>query len=86
MTVDSVAPGIFTANSDGRGVPTALAVRVAADDTQTIASVFRLDSASGRFVAAPSDPGRLSSRGDFFGKLNLLNPLEFLCQVQNNRL
>lgn len=28
-------PGIFTANGDGRGVPAALAVRVAADGTQT---------------------------------------------------
>ena len=43
-------PGIFTANGDGRGVPAALAIRVAADGTQTPVAVY----ACGPMICQPN--------------------------------
>ncbi|MEP7341223.1 MAG: SBBP repeat-containing protein [Acidobacteriota bacterium] len=48
-----VAPGLFTANSDGRGVPAALALYVKADGSQRYTSAARYDDLSKSFVAAP---------------------------------
>src|SRR5262245_23406897 len=51
----TTAPGIFTANSDGRGAPAALALRVRADGSQRFEPVFRFDPAQTRFVPAEID-------------------------------
>ena len=51
--VADVAPGIFTANADARGVPAAIAVRGRPDGTQTFEAVFQCGSASGSCVPVP---------------------------------
>jgi uncharacterized protein (TIGR03437 family) len=56
-TIAAVAPGIFTANSTGRGVPAALVFRIKADGTQTYESLAQFDSAQNAFVATPIDLG-----------------------------
>jgi uncharacterized protein (TIGR03437 family) len=53
----TIAPGIFTANSDGRGAPAALALRIRADGSQRFDPVFRFDPAQNRFVPAEIDLG-----------------------------
>jgi len=45
VVIKNAAPGIFTANGNGAGVPAALAVRVAADGTQTPVNVFQCNAA-----------------------------------------
>lgn len=47
------APGIFTANSDGRGVPAAQALHVKANGEQVSQPVFRCGSAPGSCVPEP---------------------------------
>ncbi len=47
-----VAPGLFTANGDGRGVPAARLLRLRAGGARVVEDVFRLDQASGRYVPA----------------------------------
>ncbi len=56
-TIASVAPGIFTANSSGRGVPAALVFRLKADGSQSYESLARFDSAQNAYVATPIDLG-----------------------------
>lgn len=51
-----VAPGLFTANADGQGVPAAVTLRIRGS-AQTYEPVARFDSASNKFVAAPIDLG-----------------------------
>lgn len=55
--IAAVAPGIFSANSDGSGVAAAVLLRVKADGSQTFETVARLDNATGRFVSIPVDLG-----------------------------
>ncbi|MEX2300919.1 MAG: hypothetical protein WD733_08285 [Bryobacterales bacterium] len=55
-TIAAVAPGIFTANADGQGVPAALAIRVDANGTQTRVAVF--DSDTSPVQAKPIDLGQ----------------------------
>ena len=50
LRIDSVAPGIFTANSDGLGVPAALLLRQRADGSETYEPVSRFDAAAGRHL------------------------------------
>ena len=50
-----VAPGLFSANGDGRGVAAASAIRVARNGTKTSLEVVRYDSALRRYVATPID-------------------------------
>jgi uncharacterized protein (TIGR03437 family) len=50
------APGLFTANSDGQGVPAAVAFR-RRGNIETYESVARFDSAQNKFVATPIDLG-----------------------------
>ena len=50
-----VAPALFSANGDGRGVAAASAVRVARNGTETSLEVVRYDSALRRYVATPID-------------------------------
>lgn len=57
VSIDLVAPGLFTANLDGKGAPAAFAVRVAPDLTQTIQAVARCGTAPGSCVTSPVDLG-----------------------------
>jgi uncharacterized protein (TIGR03437 family) len=56
-TVASVAPGLFTANATGRGVPAALALRIKADGAQTYEPVAQFDATQNAYVAVPIDLG-----------------------------
>jgi len=53
----TIAPGVFTANADGRGAPVAVALRVRADGSQRFEPVFRFDPGQNRFVPAAIDLG-----------------------------
>ncbi len=50
-------PGLFTADSSGRGLPAAQVLRVLADGSQRFEPVARFDTATGKFAAAPIDLG-----------------------------
>jgi len=52
-----VAPGIFTADASGRGLPAASALRATADGQQLYELVARFDSAQNKFVAVPINLG-----------------------------
>ncbi len=53
VQVAAVAPALFAANADGRGVAAAFAVRAAPDGTQTVEPVARFDDLRRRFVSQP---------------------------------
>ncbi|MGH9852082.1 MAG: hypothetical protein ACREBD_19775, partial [Blastocatellia bacterium] len=53
MRIAPVAPALFTANSTGDGVATALALRIRADGSQSYEPVALFDPGQNRFVAAP---------------------------------
>jgi uncharacterized protein (TIGR03437 family) len=57
VQIDLVAPGIFTANADGKGTPAAWAISVAPDQTQTFHGVASCGTAPGSCVPAPIDLG-----------------------------
>ena len=57
VTIANVAPGLFTANTSGLGVPAALVLRVKANGTQSFEPVARFDSAQNLFVPTPIDLG-----------------------------
>lgn len=52
-----VAPGVFSANTDGKGLAAATILRVKADGTQIFEPVARFDSMQNKFIAAPIDFG-----------------------------
>jgi uncharacterized protein (TIGR03437 family) len=56
VTVQTVAPGIFTANASGSGVPAALALRVR-NGVQTYEAIAQFDQTQNRWVALPIDLG-----------------------------
>ncbi len=55
--ISSVAPGLFSANSDGLGVAAATAVRMKADGTQISEAVAQFDPVQNKFVTLPLDLG-----------------------------
>lgn len=57
VQIATVAPGLFTANSNGQGVAAAVALRVRSDGSQVFEPVSRFDVATGRFVSVPIDLG-----------------------------
>ena len=57
IDVAPIAPSLFTANSDGRGLAAAVLLRVRADGSQSYEAVTRFDPALNRFVAAPIEFG-----------------------------
>jgi uncharacterized protein (TIGR03437 family) len=57
LQVDTVAPGIFSANSSGEGVAAALAVWAKADGTQSLQYVFQCGPTLGSCVTIPLDLG-----------------------------
>jgi uncharacterized protein (TIGR03437 family) len=52
-----VAPGVFAANANGRGVAAAVALRVKPDNSQTYETIARYDSSLKQFVSIPIDLG-----------------------------
>jgi len=56
MTVESVAPGVFTMNANGQGVAAALALRFR-NGVQTFEPVAAFDSSQNQFVPIPVDLG-----------------------------
>src|SRR5262249_25904295 len=57
VNIASVAPGVFSANSDGQGVAAAFVLRVKPDNSTQFEQVARFDTAAGRFVSTPIDLG-----------------------------
>jgi uncharacterized protein (TIGR03437 family) len=57
LNVTPAAPGLFTANGDGKGVASAVLLRVKADGAQSYEPVALYDAAARRFIAAPIDLG-----------------------------
>ncbi|NOT61524.1 MAG: hypothetical protein HOP19_15005 [Acidobacteria bacterium] len=56
VTIQNVAPGIFTANATGNGIPAALALRVR-NGVQTYEAIAQFDQTQSRWVALPIDLG-----------------------------
>jgi uncharacterized protein (TIGR03437 family) len=57
LPVSAVAPGLFTADANGQGLPTAVVLRFRADGSQRYEPVAQFDSAQNKFVAVPIDLG-----------------------------
>lgn len=57
VQVNAVAPGIFAANANGRGVPAAVVERIRANGSRNTEPVARFDQAQNQFVALPIDLG-----------------------------
>jgi uncharacterized protein (TIGR03437 family) len=57
IRVETVAPGLFAANSNGQGVAAAVALRVSANGQQTYEAIAKFDEPSQRFVTVPLDLG-----------------------------
>src|SRR5262245_5297485 len=57
ITIQSVAPGLFAASSDGQGVAAAVAFRIRADGSQSYEPVAQFNQAANRFDPVPIDLG-----------------------------
>ncbi len=57
MAVSAMAPALFTANSDGQGVPAAYVTRVKSDNSQVTEAVAQYDAAQKKFMPAPINLG-----------------------------
>jgi uncharacterized protein (TIGR03437 family) len=61
MNVATVAPGLFSANGDGQGVPAAQAIAISPDGTQTTVPVFQCGSTPRSCTTVPVDLGPAGS-------------------------
>ena len=57
VQITAVAPGLFTANTDGQGPPAADVSRVKGDGTQSFEKPARLDTVQHKYVTIPIDLG-----------------------------
>jgi uncharacterized protein (TIGR03437 family) len=57
LRIAPVAPGLFSADSSGRGLAAAVALRIQASGAQRFEPVARFDPAQNKFVAPPLDLG-----------------------------
>lgn len=55
--IATTAPGVFSADSTGKGVAAAQVLRVKADNTQTLENTAEFDTAQGKFVSRPISLG-----------------------------
>lgn len=55
--IASVAPGLFSANASGQGVPSGYVLRLKADNSQSVEPIAQYDAAQGKYVAVPIDLG-----------------------------
>jgi len=62
VQIEATGPGVFTANASGQGIAAAIAVKVAADSTQTSQLVFQCGQAAGSCAANPIDMGAAADR------------------------
>jgi len=62
ITVSAVLPGLFAINATGQGPGAIIAVKVAADGSQSNPEVFRFDSQAGAFVGVPISLGEGNDR------------------------
>ncbi|MEP7338398.1 MAG: hypothetical protein ABI977_11740 [Acidobacteriota bacterium] len=62
INVVSVAPGIFTTDASGRGLPAAVALRTKADGSQAYEEIYRFDPVQNRLVAVPIDLGEITDQ------------------------
>src|SRR5262249_28595748 len=62
IQISAVAPGIFTADSSGRGLPAANLLRVKGNGSQEYEPVARYDGAQNKWVAVPIDLGPASEQ------------------------
>lgn len=62
LNLETVAPGLFTANANGQGVAAAVVLRVKADGAQTIEPIAQFNAASSRNEALPIDFGPETDR------------------------
>ncbi len=62
IRIESIAPGIFTADASGKGLPSAIVLRIAANGRQTYESAVRYDATRGQFVAIPIDLSNASEQ------------------------
>src|SRR5262249_50511663 len=62
IMIARVAPGLFAANADGKGVAAAVALRVRVDGTQSFEPVAQFAAAANRFITSPLDLGPESDR------------------------
>ncbi|MEP7338993.1 MAG: BACON domain-containing carbohydrate-binding protein [Acidobacteriota bacterium] len=61
-TIATVAPGLFSANSNGQDVALGVVLRVKADGSQIYEPIARFDAALNRFVPVPIDFGALTDQ------------------------
>jgi uncharacterized protein (TIGR03437 family) len=57
VQIAQVAPSVFTANADGRGVPAATLLRIKANGQQSYESLSRVNPTDGRQITKPIDLG-----------------------------
>jgi uncharacterized protein (TIGR03437 family) len=57
LFVQTVAPGLFSANADGQGVAAAVLLRIKPNLIQIFEPVAQFNASTGKFVAAPIDLG-----------------------------
>jgi cytochrome c peroxidase len=62
LQIAPVAPGLFTVEVNGRGLPAATVLRVKADGAQSYEPVARFDAATNRYEAVPIDFGAASDQ------------------------
>ncbi|MEK7831696.1 MAG: BACON domain-containing carbohydrate-binding protein, partial [Acidobacteriota bacterium] len=62
IQISTVAPALFSANSNGQDVALGVVLRVAADGTQSYEPIARFDSTLNRYVAVPIDFGAAGDR------------------------
>jgi uncharacterized protein (TIGR03437 family) len=56
-TITAVAPGLFTANQDGKGAPAGFAIHVKPNGEQMRESLYQFDAATMKQVPTPIDLG-----------------------------
>jgi uncharacterized protein (TIGR03437 family) len=57
VTIGQVAPALFAANANGRGVAAAVALRIKADGSQSYEAIAQWDAAQNQFIVLPIDLG-----------------------------
>ncbi|MBS1786169.1 MAG: hypothetical protein JST85_00500 [Acidobacteria bacterium] len=60
--IESVAPGLFSADSSGQGLLMGLALRIRADGSQSYEPITNYDAKTKQFIAAPIDLGSATDR------------------------
>ena len=62
LQIAPLAPGLFTADASGRGLPAAALLRVKADGAQSYEPIAQFDAATNRYVAVPIDLGPVTEQ------------------------